>query len=83
MPSHRQWSSRRVSCQSAGGIYPAVEAHEYPPRLLICRDEACVHSEPFTADQAFLHTPLQNCLEQMPQDIALPEPAMPMRENVE
>jgi hypothetical protein len=40
------------------------------------RDQARVHRESFTADKTFVQTSLHDSLKQVPQDIALPEPAM-------
>ena len=40
------------------------------------RDRARIHREAFAANKTLAQAPLHHRLEQMPQDIALPEPAM-------
>ena len=42
----------------------------------IGRDEAGVHREPFAAHQALAQAAFHHGLEQVPQDVALPEPTM-------
>ena len=55
---------------------PPLIAGNRPLLVGVGRDQARIHREAFAADEALAQAPLHHRLEQMPQDIALPEPAM-------
>jgi len=65
--------SRTARLASASG--PLVAGNR-PLFVGVGRDQARIHCEAFAADKALAQAPLHHRLEQMPRDVALPEPAM-------
>jgi hypothetical protein len=77
MVKSREVLANRLAGPGPGGLGAPLVAWDGAQLIGICRNQTGIDGEALATHQAFLKAPLHYRLEQEPQDVALPEPAMP------